>query len=121
MKKIVPVSRHLGSFLNVVFVLLYVFSEGAQAVGNVFTLEEVAKHNSNKSCYMVIEDVVYDATPIMKEHASKHEYDLTKWCGKEATKGWAEKDGKGRPHSRKAGIQLKPLRVGTLAPAQSKP
>ena len=94
-------------------------AQGAESATKVFTKEQVAQHKSNSSCYLIIEGMVYDATRYLKEHASKHDYDLLPWCGRDATKGWLEKDGEGKPHSRKALLQLKPLKVGTLAPEQT--
>lgn len=100
-------------FFAVLAAACAVSAQGAEE--RTLSLEEVARNNSAESCYMVIEGEVYDVTKVMAQHRQKHEYDLLKWCGKESTRAWLEKDTKGKPHSRKAQVQLKPLRIGTLA------
>ena len=120
----------LGSIKQVVLgalaclVLVTVSGQAAPAarpVDKVLTMGEVRAHSRAESCYIVIEGNVYDVTSALKEHSAKHGYDLAKWCGKESTKGWNEKDGKGSPHSRKALILLRPLRVGVVAEDPEKP
>ncbi|XP_066980371.1 cytochrome b5-like isoform X1 [Macrobrachium rosenbergii] len=39
----------------------------------VFTLAEVAQHNTSESCYMVIHDKVYDVTKFLDEHPGGEE------------------------------------------------
>ena len=35
---------------------------------NIYTMEEVAKHNTKRDCWIVIKNVVYDVTDFLKIH-----------------------------------------------------
>jgi len=39
-----------------------------QQGGNMLTAEEVVKHRSTSSCWIVVDDKVYDVTSYMNEH-----------------------------------------------------
>jgi cytochrome b involved in lipid metabolism len=80
----------------------------------VFTREAVSTHNVKTDCWIIIDGVVYDITPAMKDHL-RYKYELDPWCGKEATQAWETKDGKGKAHSRKAQLMLKNLQKGRIA------
>lgn len=75
---------------------------------------EVQKHAGPSSCWIVIDNQVYDITIYLAEHSTKHSFSLSPFCGKDATSGWNDKNGKGKPHSRKASIQLKRFHIGVL-------
>ena len=73
-------------------------------------------HATPESCWIQIESTIYDVTEYLAEHKDKHEYDLARWCGKDATPGWLDKDGKAKPHSRKAQNLLVRYRIGNISP-----
>ena len=73
-------------------------------------------HATPESCWIQIESTIYDVTEYLAEHKDKHDYDLARWCGKDATPGWLDKDGKAKPHSRKAQNLLVRYRIGNISP-----
>ncbi len=74
--------------------------------------QELARHNTAKDCWMEINGNIYDVSEYSAEHKSVHEYDYTKWCGKAASGAWADKDGRGKDHNRKAHLILKRYWIG---------
>eukprot|EP01117_Protostelium_nocturnum_P013518 TRINITY_DN5050_c0_g1_i1.p1 TRINITY_DN5050_c0_g1~~TRINITY_DN5050_c0_g1_i1.p1 ORF type:complete len:563 (-),score=249.06 TRINITY_DN5050_c0_g1_i1:118-1806(-) len=56
----------------------------AQNQLKIFKSEEVAKHNSEKDCWLIIENRVYDVTPFLPEHPGGKKVVL-KEAGKEST------------------------------------
>ena len=102
-----------GSFALCVSLLSFV---PALAESRSITKVELQSHNSAASCWIAIDGSVYDITGYLSEHTSVHQYSLLPWCGKDATKGWNDKDGKNKSHSRKASIQLNRYRIGALVP-----
>ena len=78
----------------------------------VYSLAEVARHNSEESCWFAIEGVVYDVTDYLPRHPTPPMVLLT-WCGKEATEGMRTK-GYGRDHSPMAWDLLESYSIGTL-------
>lgn len=87
---------------------------GAGVSAAEFSMTEVARHNTATSCWMVIEGRVYDVTPYLPEHRDVEDYDLLKWCGTEATRGWRTKDDVGEPHRRKSARLLEKYFIGVL-------
>lgn len=79
----------------------------------VYTMEEVARHDSAESCWYAIEGKVYDVTDYVPRHPTPPTV-LLPWCGKEATEGMRTK-GFGRDHSSMAWDMLEEYRIGTLA------
>merc|ERR1719231_1741524 len=59
---------------------------GGGAASNLpgFTLEEVAKHNSKSSCWVILHDRVLDVTDFLKDHPGGELAILT-FAGKDAT------------------------------------
>ncbi len=90
--------------------LALVFVFNLQAENNSYTLEDVAKHNTPKSCWIVIDKDVYDVTSMME----KHNPVLQKQCGKDATQGFATKAGSGGKHSEKAMEIRAKMKIGML-------
>ena len=76
------------------------------------TAVELARHASAGDCWLAIEGGVYDVTAYVDSHPAPRAA-LTGWCGKEATRAFADK-GIGRPHSAEAREALEGLRVGAL-------
>jgi cytochrome b involved in lipid metabolism len=79
-----------------------------------YTLTDVSKHFLAVDCWIVIDKKVYDVSSYSQEHKSKQDYDYSKFCGKDASVAWLNKDGKNEPHKRKSNILLKKFLVGTL-------
>merc|ERR1719231_2249492 len=57
---------------------------GAAATGASFTKEEVAKHNSKASCWVILDDRVLDVTEFLKDHPGGELAILT-FAGKDAS------------------------------------
>ncbi len=49
---------------------------------NRFSMQEVAIHNDDSSCWMVINNVVYDVTEFIPSHPGE---DILSGCGREST------------------------------------
>ena len=75
-------------------------------------VKEVIKHNSEKSCWMVIDKKVYDITSYITKHPTPPQI-LIKYCGKDGSKGYKTK-GLGRPHSKEANKMLEKYLIGEL-------
>merc|ERR1711881_149769 len=58
--------------------------DGAVGGGGGFSLEEVAKHNSKDSCWVVLDGKVLDVTNFLKDHPGGELAILT-FAGKDAT------------------------------------
>ncbi len=89
----------------------------AQETEVVFDSIEVAIHNSDKSCWLVIDNKVYDVTPYIPKHPASPKTILD-YCGKEATVAFHTKDN-GRPHSQKAVKSLSRYLIGRLKALES--
>ncbi|KAK7283264.1 hypothetical protein RIF29_12671 [Crotalaria pallida] len=79
---------------------------GTMADGKVFTLSQVAQHNSNKDCWLVINGRVLDVTKFLEEHPGGEDV-ILELAGKDATK---EFDAIG--HSKGAQNMLPKYQVG---------
>ncbi|MEX1033113.1 MAG: cytochrome b5-like heme/steroid binding domain-containing protein [Cellvibrionaceae bacterium] len=77
-----------------------------------YTLAEVARHNTQDDCWMVIEGQVYDISAYVERHPTPPSV-LAPWCGREATEGMRTK-GYGRDHSPNAWSMLSDYLMGTL-------
>lgn len=49
-----------------------------------YTLEEVSKHNTTQSCWVIVDDLVYDVTDFINNHPGSKE-PFNKYGGKDAT------------------------------------
>ncbi len=76
------------------------------------TMEELARHDHEDSCWNAIDGKVYDVTDYIPDHPTDPEV-MYEWCGRESTEAWETK-GYGRPHSRRAERMLEPMLVGRL-------
>lgn len=79
----------------------------------VYSLEDIAAHNSDGDCWMAIEGVVYDISAYIPSHPTPPSV-LLPWCGKDATEGMRTK-GYGRDHSPVAWGMLDEYQIGTLS------
>lgn len=77
------------------------------------TLEEISKHNSANDCWLVINNNVYNVTSYLNQHPGGAKK-IKKFCGKDASKAFATKGKKNKPHSPMAQNQLKQLFIGSL-------
>ncbi len=77
------------------------------------TASEVAKHNTESDCYMIINSKVYDVTTYLPYHPGGA-YRIIQYCGKDGTVAFDTKGGEGQ-HSNRAGNDLSSLYVGDLA------
>ena len=78
-----------------------------------YTLRDVAEHGDADSCWIAIEERVYDVTGYLPLHPTSPSV-LLEWCGREATKGMRTK-GYGRDHRPAAWTMLDEYAVGDLA------
>lgn len=78
---------------------------------NIFTIANVAAHNSASSCYSVVSGSVYDLTPWISQHPGGAQAILS-MCGVDATDAFiAQHGGQRRPEA-----ELVSFKIGTLAP-----
>lgn len=81
-------------------------------MSQVLSADEVKKHNSNRSLWMVIRNNVYDVTPFLEEHPGGTD-PLMEAAGQDATIAFDDVG-----HSADAINMLKKYKIGTLAPGQ---
>lgn len=80
--------------------------------GTILTADEIAKHNSEKDCWLIIDNNVYDVTNYLFLHPGGVS-NITQYCGTNGTTGYVTKGGKGS-HSFRANGILKLLLLGAL-------
>lgn len=78
----------------------------------VLTAEEVAKHNTETDCWLVIANKVYDVTDFINEHPGGS-FRIIPNCGKDATQGFETQGGRGQ-HSADAYQLLPEYLIGEL-------
>ncbi|XP_027759490.1 cytochrome b5 isoform X2 [Myiozetetes cayanensis] len=83
---------------------------GGDGPGPVFTLEEVAKRNSNRETWLVIHGRVYDVTRFLEEHPGGEEV-LLEQAGRDATESFEDVG-----HSTDAREMLKQYYIGEVHP-----
>lgn len=109
--------KHPGRIAQMAFLalagLLAAFSVSLADSGTI-GLDELKRHATARSCWIAIDGQVYDITDYLAEHAQEHQFSLDSFCGTDATAGWNNKNNTGKSHSRKASIQLKRYKIGTL-------
>jgi cytochrome b involved in lipid metabolism len=80
---------------------------------NIYTLDEVAKHSSKASCWMVINGKVYDATSFIKNHPGGPI--IATGCGKDASILFNQRPNTAKtPHPDQAKTVLDKLYIGEL-------
>ncbi|CAI9776618.1 unnamed protein product [Fraxinus pennsylvanica] len=77
-------------------------------MGKVFTLAEVAEHNTPKDCWLIIDGKVYDVTKFLEDHPGGDEV-LLSATGKDATDDFEDVG-----HSSSARDQMEELYVGDI-------
>ncbi|KAH8091636.1 hypothetical protein JL720_5948 [Aureococcus anophagefferens] len=79
-----------------------------RALGNTYTLADVAKHDTPQDCWIAVNGVVYDTNPYLAEHPGGAS-SITMNAGTDATDEFTA------IHSRKAWTLLDKYAIGTLA------
>ncbi len=88
------------------------------AAGQVitYTLTQVAEHATPASCWLAIEDKVYDVTPFVASGFHPGKDAILQGCGKDATELFNTRPmGTGTPHSERARSMLPKYFIGDLA------
>ncbi|KAH9645139.1 hypothetical protein HF086_005684 [Spodoptera exigua] len=81
-------------------------------MSKVFTADEVKRHNTRKSVWMVIRNEVYDVTSFVDEHPGGEDPMLDA-AGQDATIAFEDIG-----HSEDAKAMLKKYKIGSLAPGE---
>jgi cytochrome b involved in lipid metabolism len=81
------------------------------AVQKQITMDEVSKHADQNSCWMVIDNNVYDVTSYVSQHPGGDM--ILSGCGKDATSMFNNRPG-GGSHSSRASNILTGLQIGVL-------
>jgi cytochrome b involved in lipid metabolism len=77
-----------------------------------FSMNDVAKHNNQNDCWIVIDGKVYDVTSYIESHPGGKV--MANFCGQDGSLAFATK-GKNKPHSPAAYEILKTLYIGDLS------
>jgi len=77
-----------------------------------FSMSDVAKHNNENDCWIVIDGKVYDVTSYIESHPGGKV--MANFCGQNGSLAFATK-GKNKPHSPAAYEILKTLYIGDLS------
>lgn len=96
---------------------------GSQTSGSkklVLSLAETAKHNSSKSCWLLISGKIYDVTNYINAHPGGAN-EIISSCGKDATQAYDTKGGRGNSHSGNADAMLSEYFIGNLNQSLSVP
>jgi cytochrome b involved in lipid metabolism len=80
---------------------------------NIFSMEEIAKHDNPEDCWFVIDNKVYDVTGYEAKHPGGEA--ILVGCGKDATQLFETRPmGSGTPHSDKARSYMPNYYIGDL-------
>jgi cytochrome b5 len=107
--------RIYQNLLIVLFILFQGISfaeEIDQSKLKVYTVDEFIKHNTKDSCFVLIDKYIYDVTKFLNDHPGSFKV-LFKCCGKDCTKGYADK-GINEAHTKKAHGMKDKMIVGIL-------
>jgi len=103
-------------FLAVIFVLPPFANAKNTKKLKTYTLKQVAKHNTAKDCWMMIEKKVYNVTKFIASQKHPGGAAIIQGCGKNATKLFNTRPmGSKTPHSDKARSFLPNFLIGQLA------
>ena len=95
------------SFLSFVF-----FPRPAHAL-STYSMNDVSQHDNQSDCWMIINSQVYNLTAYLPDH--DRQLNIRPWCGKEATRVFDTKNGRGMPHSSQAQSLLSQFLIGALS------
>ena len=88
-------------------------SPESSPISSIITLEEIAKHSDQNSCWMTIEGNVYDVSAFVPKHPGEEA--ILQGCGKDATAMFNSRPSNGTSHSTRARSTLSGFQIGTLA------
>lgn len=113
MKNIVTISLAIVviSVISILGMAVF-FSPPEQATTKNISSLELAKHNLENDCWILISGKVYDITSYLPTHPSGPEKVILS-CGKDGTTAFNDKGGKG-PHSQEAQDVLNTFYVGNF-------
>jgi hypothetical protein len=80
-------------------------SNSTVSEGTVLSLAEISRHSASSSCWLIINNNVYDVTSYLSSHPPGALL-ITPFCGKDATAAYDTKGAKGQPHSSRADALL---------------
>ena len=81
-------------------------------INQSLTILEVAKHNTQSDCYMIISNKVYNITDYINSHPGG--LGFARYCGQDATDAFNTKGGRGEGHSNYANQLLNNYFVANL-------
>ena len=115
MKKLIIIFGALAVVILVWSVLLFTKDKkpSVAEAKSPITLEEIAKHDSKDSCWMVIEGKVYDVTKYIPNHQGGEM--ILSGCGKDATQMFNSRPNDGIPHSSRARSLLVNYYIGEIS------
>jgi cytochrome b involved in lipid metabolism len=94
--------------------------EEASDAAKFYEKSEVALHNTERDCWTIISNSVYDITTYIARHSGGDE--ILRACGVDSTTMFESREtesgeeiGSGEPHSSNAERQLEQLKIGELA------
>ena len=77
-----------------------------------YSLSDIAPHNSEQDCWILVDGSVYNVTSFIPQHPGGSETILSV-CGKDATTAFQTRNGRG-PHPPSAKAELSQFLIGTL-------
>lgn len=83
------------------------------AISVTLSKAELAKHNFDQSCWLLISGKIYDVTSYINGHPGGRA-EILNSCGTDATEAFDTKGGQGRPHSTRANSMLADYYIGDL-------
>ncbi len=77
-----------------------------------YTIDTISEHNTEKDCWMIFENNVYDLTTYIQNH--DRFMDIREWCGKDMTVDFKTKAGEGVDHRASTYSLLENYLIGTV-------
>lgn len=78
-----------------------------------YSLTDLASHNIPEDCWVAVDGTVYDITEFPASHSGGAEA-IIRWCGQDASKGFATKNDSNGSHSAKSKLNLDQFFKGLL-------
>lgn len=84
-----------------------------RGASSAYTPQQIAAHNSERDCWIVLHGQVYDVTSFIPEHPGGRA--ILRACGRDGTRLFETRPmGSGQPHSSFAREQARGYRIGAL-------